>query len=258
MVFDVSRIWTNFARWQYFAALIVIFCSGLLDIVVDFKEAFDEFDNFTMTTFWPQKARTISRFPSYVLNFVLIIFTLGWILRTYSNLAKESDKIKQRFTGNINDIETGIAEIKTALMKKKYWKENQARKTANILANIYVGCCIIWSFCYAYEVIKVHHKITIGAILNCLAHFLSYGSLVSIMWLTNKIIDQMKETALQKMIFEHQNTTVDLESFKMFIERYNPYALLFAKKTNLPSIATTILPGLVSLILSIIKSRFNW
>jgi hypothetical protein len=246
----ISRIWTDCARWEYFAAVIVVVCSSILDTAADFKETFDEFSNLTTSTFWPQKARTISRLPSYTLNFFLIIFTLWWVLRTYNNFAKESGKIKQLFTGNINDIDV--------LIKKKNWKENNSLKTANLFASIYVSCCLAWSFAYAYEVITMQQTITIGAILNSVAHFLSYGSLVTIMWLTNKIIDEMKKTALLKMSLERQNTTDDVASFKILIEHYDPYSSLFTKKTYLPGIIITILPGLVSLALPFIKSRLHW
>ncbi|CAF2837897.1 unnamed protein product [Rotaria sp. Silwood2] len=258
----ISRIWTNSARWQYFAALIVVFSSSLLDNAADFKETYDEISNGTMTTSGWQKARTISRITCYALNFFLVLFTLCWVLRTYNSFAKENEKIRQLFTGNINDVEAGIAAIKiyseNVLAKKRNWKENQTLKNTNIFASIYVSCCLAWSFAYAYEVVTMQQTITLGTILNCVAHFLSYGSLVTIMWLTNKIIDEMKKTALQKMSLEHRNTTVDLVSFKVFIQHYDPYASLFTKRINLPGIATTVLPGFVSLILPFIKSRFHW
>jgi hypothetical protein len=259
LIFHISRIWRDFARWQYFAAVIVVVFANLLDIGADFKETSDELKNLTMTTIWSQKALTISRIPSYILNCFLIIYILWWVLHIYNNFAKENDKIRQLFTGNINDIEAGINTIKlyseNVLTKKKNWKQ-QTLKNANLFASIYIFCCITWAVAYIYEAITVKQTITIGTILNSVAHFFSSGSLVMIMWLTNKIIDKMKKTALQKMSFEYQNTTVDLMTFKTFIEHYDPYALFFTKKTHLPGIIATILSALGSLIMAYIKSRF--
>lgn len=221
-------------------------------------EAYDELSNLTMTAYWPQKARVISRFPSYLMNCVLIICTLWWILHIYYNLAKENDKIRRWFTGNTNDIEMGITAIRSYSENMLMRKKNHSLKNANFFASIYVCCCLCWSVAYAYEVIRTQQTITRGLILNSVAHLFSYGSLVIIMWLTNKTVDKMKKTALQKINFEYQRTNVDLVSFKMLIKFYNPYALLLTKKTNVPDIFKAVLSGFVSLMSPFIKSHLPW
>ena len=218
---------------------------------------YDEYRNLTMATFWPQKARVLSRIPSYTLNSVLIILTLERVLRIYQDCAKESDRIRQLFVGNINDIETGITAIKAysenVLAKKKNWKEKQMLKCANFFSTIYVTCCLAWTIAYAIEVGRTEAIITIGIIVNSVAHLCAYGSLVTIMWLTNKSIDDMKKAVLQKMSFEHQR--MEFSAFKTLIECYDPYATLFTKKAYLSGIITTILTGFISLISPFIKSH---
>ena len=242
--------------------MIIVICSSIIDVITDFTETFHELNNLTTTTFWPQKAVIFARLPAYLLNGILIIFTLGWVLHTYYSFAKEARKIQQSFTGNNDAMEMGIDAIKTysknVLIRKKNWKEKRSLNKANCFASIYVVCSLCWSVAYAYEGITMQQTITIGTIINSVTHFLSYGSLITIMWLTNQIIDEMKTTALMKMSLEQESTTTDLVSFKLFIVHYDPYATLLTKKVYLPGILSTVLPGLASLVLPIVKNRFPW
>ena len=242
LIFHISSFWTNYASWPYFAAVIIVICSSIIDVITDFTETFHELNNLTTTTtFWPQKAVIFARLPAYLLNGILIIFTLGWVLHTYYSFAKEARKIQQSFTGNNDAMEMGIDAIKTysknVLIRKKNWKEKRSLNKANCFASIYVVCSLCWSVAYAYEGITMQQTITIGTIINSVTHFLSYGSLTTIMWLTNQI---------------------NLISFKLFIVHYDPYATLLTKKVYLPGILSTVLPGLASLVLPFIQNRFPW
>lgn len=117
---------------------------------------------------------------------------------------------------------------------------------ANIFANVYLSCCLIWSIGTLFYITKTKSSVfvEIGLYLKCIAHLVSYAALVLVMWWTNEIIDKMKETITMRFsynLLKKEEPSADIVASQAALKYSDPYAEIFKMKPSVPSMLVTII-----------------
>jgi hypothetical protein len=210
--------------------------------------------------------RIDSRLVAYCFESFLTPIALGYLLYIYYSFALKSDHIRRSVLNN-GDLRGAIKQIKNLSLNVSRLQETSKQRLllvyAHRYASIYVSCCMLFGLAYLWYVRTWALSISNDFFFKFVGHFLAYGGLVCVMWMTNVIIDRMKTTVLHVGSSGHPKLgDINLPEeekvlFPIVIERCQLYAFLYFRKVSLPGVLATILPGAASLALRYVNRRLR-
>ncbi|CAF2096242.1 unnamed protein product, partial [Rotaria magnacalcarata] len=251
-------------RWGFFFAMIVVSIAYILNSSADYYTSSKEFSNKTRMAYPWHRARTACHVIAYTVNPFLLVPVLIHLLVTYRHIAMKSDKLRNKFVENPHDMQLGISEItergKKFFFHNKNINERIKLRHANNFATAYLSCCLIWSLGTVYYVYKTKSSIfaELGLYLKCIAHLVSYATLVLFMWWTNRSIDEMKETITMRLNFnllKKEEPTTEIVALQAVLKYSDPYAEIFKMKPSVPSIIITVISTGAPILVSLVKKE---
>ncbi|CAF0853430.1 unnamed protein product [Didymodactylos carnosus] len=248
--------------------MVVVSAAYVLNSGADYYTSYNEITNKTRMTYPWHITRTTCHIVAYTVNPFLLIPVLIHLLVTYRNIAIKSDKLRKLFVENHQDMELGIAEITERSEKLFFFNKNVNERIevrpevrhANIFATVYLACCLTWSIGTVYYVFKTRAPVLaeLGLYLKCIAHLVSYATLVLFMWQTNGIIDEMKETITMRLslkLLKKEEPTTDIAALQAVLKYSDPYAEIFKMKPSVPGIVITVISTGAPILVSLIKKE---
>ncbi|CAF3597117.1 unnamed protein product [Rotaria sp. Silwood1] len=237
-------------------------CAFFISLGADGYRAHMHFTNTTtMKNYW-YRTHIVSKLGSYIINIFILIPALYYVIEIYLNIMHKSEKLKLLFYEDDDHVADALALLYTwseTLFMNKKSEDNNKLKQANIFSSVYVLCCMVSTIAYIYYTISVQKSaIRYDLYFKCISLFISYTILVITMWLTDKNIDEMKNTiikitTLKSMKNECIVQNINMTSLKYMLKHYRCYAELFSQKPNVPAIIITLLIQGITLITPYIK-----